>query len=116
MKNISILGSTGSIGRSTLSVVDSLDTRFTVKALAAGRDIDRLSEQVAKYRPAFVSVASEKDVSVLMKRLRDRGVRAKPEISYGEEGLVGAACCEGVDVVVSATVGAVGFLPTYRAL
>ena len=116
MKSISILGSTGSIGQSTLSVVDSLKDKFFVAALAAGRDVEALAKQVARYRPSLVSVASEGDVPNLKQRLRDAGLDKLPEIAFGEEGLVAVACLEGVDTVVSATVGAVGFLPTYKAL
>ena len=116
MKNVSILGSTGSIGRSTLSVVESLGDRFSVRALAAGRDLDGVSQQIARHNPDLVSVAGEGDVRLLREKLRELGVRREPEIDWGERGLVSVACCDGVDVVVSATVGAVGFLPTYRAL
>ena len=116
MKSISILGSTGSIGQSTLSVVESLGERFVVSALAAGRDLDRLAQQVARFRPRLVSVSDEADIPELKERLRASGVSRPPEIAWGEEGLLSVACMDGVDIVVSATVGAVGFLPTYKAL
>jgi len=116
MTSISILGSTGSIGQSTLSVVDSLKDRFVVAGIAAGRDLDRLAEQVARYRPLLVSVANESDLPVLKDKLRGAGVSRLPEIVCGVEGLVAVATMDGVEIVVSATVGAVGFLPTYRAL
>ena len=116
MRTISILGSTGSIGQSTLSVVDSLKDKFLVAALAAGRDLERLAKQVARYRPRLVSVAAERNIAPLKERLRDAGLDKLPEIAFGEEGLVAVACLDGVDTVVSATVGAIGFLPTYRAL
>src|ERR1041385_6567449 len=113
MKSVSILGSTGSIGQSTLSVVDSLNEQFTVAALAAGRDLERLATQVSRYHPQLVSVAAESDIPRLTQLLNDASIGKIPEILYGEEGLVAVACLEGVDTVVSATVGAVGFLPTY---
>jgi 1-deoxy-D-xylulose-5-phosphate reductoisomerase len=116
MKSVSILGSTGSIGKSTLSVIDSLSDKFVVAGLAAGRDLEGLAGQVARYRPRLVSVADERDVSTLKDNLRAFGVDRLPEIAFGEEGLVAVACLDGVDTVVSATVGAVGFLPTYKAL
>ena len=116
MKSISILGSTGSIGQSTLSVVDALKERFVVAGIAAGRDVERLAEQVARYRPRLVSVANEADLPVLKERLRAAGLGELPEFACGEDGLVAVATMDGVDTVVSATVGAVGFLPTYRAL
>jgi 1-deoxy-D-xylulose-5-phosphate reductoisomerase len=116
MTRISILGSTGSIGQSTLSVVESFADKFLISGLAAGRDLEGLTRQVTRFRPQLVSVADEHDVSLLKARLRAAGVDPLPEIAFGEEGLVAVASLEGVDTVVSATVGAVGFLPTYKAL
>ena len=115
MKKVSILGSTGSIGQSTLSVVRSLGDRFSVSALAAGRDLDSLVTQILRFKPQLVSVANESDVPVLRARLRAASVKM-PEMAWGDEGLVAVACIEDSDIVVSATVGAVGFLPTYKAL
>ena len=116
MKSLSILGSTGSIGLSTLSVVDSLSDKFLVAGLAAGQDLEGLAKQVARYHPRLVSVADERHIPSLKERIRALGVNELPEISYGPDGLVAVACLDGVDTVVSATVGAVGFLPTYKAL
>jgi 1-deoxy-D-xylulose-5-phosphate reductoisomerase len=116
MKSISILGSTGSIGTSTLSVIDALGDQFAVSALAAGRDIDKLADQIARYRPQLASVANESDIPKLKARLQARDVTRLPEIMHGEAGLVAVAAIDNAEVVVSATVGAVGFLPTYRAL
>lgn len=116
MKNITILGSTGSIGQNTLSVISSLSERFSISALAAGRDLEGLARQVAKFQPRLVSVAEEGDIPELIKRLRDAGVSRMPEIIFGEQGLVEVACIADAEIVVSATVGAVGFLPTYKAL
>lgn len=116
MKSVALLGSTGSIGLSTLSVIDSLPEKFFVAGLAAGRDLVGLAKQVARYRPRLVSVADEGDVPALKEKLGASGVDKFPEIMFGEEGLLAVACLEGVDTVVSATVGAVGFLPTYKAL
>ena len=84
--------------------------------LAAGRDLDGLTRQVVRYRPRLVSVADERDLPALIEKLRSSGVERFPQIVFGDEGLVAVACLDGVDTVVSATVGAVGFLPTYRAL
>ena len=116
MKNVTILGSTGSIGQNTLSVIASLSERFSVSALAAGRDLEGLARQVVRFQPRLVSVAEESDVPELAKRLREAGVNPIPEIVFGEQGLVEVACVPDAEVVVSATVGAVGFLPTYKAL
>ncbi len=116
MKNVSILGSTGSIGHSTLSVIASLADCFSVSALAAGRDIDGLARQTARFRPRLVSVADHTDIESFKEKLIALGIFDLPEIVSGEEGLVRAASIEDTEIVVSATVGAVGFLPTYRAL
>jgi len=116
MKTVSILGSTGSIGLSTLSVIDSLSDKFVVAGLAAGRDIDGLARQVAKYRPRLVSLSDESKISEFRERLRALKVQEHPEIAWGDKGLLAVSCLDGVDVVISATVGAVGFLPTYEAL
>ena len=87
-----------------------------VSGLAAGRDLDGLVRQVVEFAPRLVSVADEGDVAKLKGKLWDAGVSRHPEIVCGEDGLVAVACLDGVDTVVSATVGAVGFLPTYSAL
>ncbi len=116
MKSVSILGSTGSIGQSTLSVIESLPDNFLISALAAGRDLDGLAKQVARFRPRLVSVADPCDIDAFIEKLETEGVRHLPEIVAGEQGLVTVACMDDVDIVVSATVGAVGFLPTYKAL
>ena len=116
MKSVSILGSTGSIGVNTLSVIDSLPDTFIVAGLAAGRDLAGLAQQVVRYRPRLVSVANEQDIPTLKEKLRGLGIDRLPEIAFGDRGLIDIACLDGVDTVVSATVGAVGFLPTFKAL
>jgi len=116
MKTVSILGSTGSIGLSTLSVIDSFPDKFVVAGLAAGRDIEGLARQVSKYRPRLVSLSDESKIPELRERLRAAGAEKLPEIAYGDEGLVAVSCLDGVDIVISATVGAIGFMPTYKAL
>jgi 1-deoxy-D-xylulose-5-phosphate reductoisomerase len=113
---ISILGSTGSIGRNTLNVVESFGgERFRVVALAAGRNTDLLAEQVERHRPELVAVEDDGRAEELLAHLRARGVAA-PRVEAGEAGLVAVATHAGADCVVSATVGAVGFVPTLRAL
>ena len=116
MKNVSILGSTGSIGQSTLSVVDSLHDQFRIVALAAGKSLDELVKQVITYQPRLVSVAQSGDVDLVRERLQAAGVSELPELMSGEEGLVAVAGFDDAEIVISATVGAVGFLPTYEAL
>jgi 1-deoxy-D-xylulose-5-phosphate reductoisomerase len=112
---ISILGSTGSIGCNTLKVVDSFGARFRVVALAAGRNVERLAEQIERYRPSLVSVETAHSAEKLRARLLARNC-AVPRIVIGEQGLTDVATHREADCIVSATVGAVGFVPTLRAL
>jgi 1-deoxy-D-xylulose-5-phosphate reductoisomerase len=115
-QGVSILGSTGSIGCNTLSVIESFhDDRFRVVALAAGRNVGKLAEQVERHRPLLVSVEGEESVEALRAALKSRGVEP-PRVVYGEAGLVEAATCAEAVCVVGATVGAVGLVPTLRAL
>jgi len=115
-RGISILGSTGSIGVNTLRVVDAFADDFQIVALAAGRNTVKLSEQIARYRPELVSVETEEAAAELRAELERRNVAAPPRILSGEAGLVEVATHERAGCVVSATVGAVGFVPTLRAL
>src|SRR6185503_19392230 len=115
-KGIAILGSTGSIGCNTLRVVESLGSEsFRVVALGAGNNVETLADQVARHLPELVSVATEEGAHDLRARLFERNIDL-PRIVLGEEGLVDVATHEQADCVVSATVGAVGFVPTLRAL
>ncbi|MCA1635991.1 MAG: 1-deoxy-D-xylulose-5-phosphate reductoisomerase [Acidobacteria bacterium] len=115
-QGIAILGSTGSIGCNTLSVVESFpEELFRVVALAAGGNVARLAAQVERHRPELVSVESEVRAEELLAELGRRGVRA-PRVETGDAGLVAVSTHEGADCVVSAIVGAVGFVPTLRAL
>lgn len=114
MKGISILGSTGSIGCSTLSVVEHLgDVR--VVAMAAGRNMAKFAEQIAQFKPDLVSCDDEECRGQLVEELKQIGV-AVPEILLNSEGLEAVATHPDAESVVSATVGAVGFLPTLRAI
>jgi 1-deoxy-D-xylulose-5-phosphate reductoisomerase len=115
-QGIAILGSTGSIGCNTLKVVESFgDERFRVVALAAGRNVVRLAEQAERHRPELVAVEDEASAEQLKDELKRRGV-STPRVLTGEGGLVEVATHGAARTVVSATVGAVGFVPTLRAL
>jgi len=115
-KGIAILGSTGSIGCNTLRVIESLGgNRFRVVALAAGLNVEKLADQIAVHLPEVVSVETEAAAHELRSRLFERNVDL-PRIVIGEAGLVEVATHPQADCVVSATVGAVGFVPTLRAL
>lgn len=115
--NISILGSTGSIGCNTLKVCEHLNGEFRVIALGAGKNIEVLADQIKRFQPELVSVDSEISAEKLQKILttKDKGQRT-PRIVIGEQGLIEAATHEQVETVVSATVGAIGFVPTLRAI
>ncbi|HEY2865701.1 MAG TPA: 1-deoxy-D-xylulose-5-phosphate reductoisomerase [Pyrinomonadaceae bacterium] len=113
MRTISILGSTGSIGCNTLKVIEHLG--FRVVAMAAGRNMSRFAEQVARFRPKLVSCEDESCAETLRARLHELGA-AIPDIVCGSDGLVAVATHDEADTVVSAAVGAVGFLPTLRAV
>ncbi|HLE63773.1 MAG TPA: 1-deoxy-D-xylulose-5-phosphate reductoisomerase [Pyrinomonadaceae bacterium] len=115
-KGVTILGSTGSIGCNTLRVVEALGSkRFRVVALGAGKNTELLADQVATHLPEIVSVEDEESAHDLRAMLFERDVDL-PRIVIGESGLVEAATHPQADCVVSATVGAVGFVPTLRAL
>ncbi len=113
MKRISILGSTGSIGRSALDVVAAFPDRFRVVALAAGRSIERLAEQVEQYSPALVSIEREEDVPKLRSLVSSRFTG---RIVTGAAGLEEAASLPEADVVVAGLVGAVGLRSAHAAI
>jgi len=115
MKRISILGSTGSIGRSTLSVVEAHPDRFHVVALAAGRNVDAAFDQAERWKPGLMSVAAEKDAEILRARLQAAGVNGV-EVVYGPAGTVQVAIHPEADFVVSAIVGVAGLEATYEAV
>ncbi len=113
MKRIAILGSTGSIGCSTLDVVGSNPGEFQVTALAAGRNVDLLREQIGRFRPRLAAVADEGLAASLRSSL---GKAAETAVLAGPEGYREAAAAGGTDMVVSAMVGAAGLVPTLSAI
>src|ERR1700677_1388558 len=115
MKRIAILGSTGSIGRSTLSVVESYPDRFQVATLAAGNNTELAYEQALRWKPRVLSLAKEQDAAALRAKLRSAGL---PEIEVvdGSAGTVRVATHPEVDFVVSAIVGVSGLEATYEAV
>jgi 1-deoxy-D-xylulose-5-phosphate reductoisomerase len=144
MKKIAILGSTGSIGRQTTQVIDSLPAEFQVVSLAAGSNIPLVAEQIKKYRPQLVSVGTEagaRELCAILKRNRGHGNAAgfgkrsgsqgdeafvkhgdrqcgqsDPEILFGAEGIECVATHPDVELVISAAVGVVGLPATYNAI
>ncbi len=114
-KKISIIGSTGSIGRSTLEVVRQFPDRFEVVALGAGANAALLFEQIMEFSPRMVSVMDARVASSLQNLLAGKRDRF-PEILYGAEGYCRVAACPESDMLVSAMVGAAGLLPTLSAI
>jgi 1-deoxy-D-xylulose-5-phosphate reductoisomerase len=112
MKGLAILGSTGSIGQNVLRVVEAFPGRFSVEALAAGSNVEVLASQVARHRPKLVSVKDQAALDALAKLVDLSGVRAVA----GASGMVEASTHAAARMVVASAVGAVGLVPTYRAL
>jgi 1-deoxy-D-xylulose-5-phosphate reductoisomerase len=115
MKRISILGSTGSIGRSTLSVAESYPERFQIVALAAGSNLEAAFEQARRWQPRVLSIAAEPDADVLRARLKQAGL-SDIDVVYGSAGAVKVATHPEADFVVSAIVGVAGLEATYEAV
>lgn len=118
MKPISILGSTGSIGRQCLDVVASNAEKFQIVALAAGHNVKLAAQQAQKCRPQVISVATEaaaKELCAILKTKRENN-HLQPEILFGPEGMERVATHPEAEMVVSAAVGVVGLPATYRAI
>jgi len=115
MKRIAILGSTGSIGRSTLSVAESYPDRFQILTFAAGSNVDAAFEQALRWKPRVISMAAEKDAEALGARLKKEGL-GEIEVVHGAAGTVRVATHAEVDFVVSAIVGVAGLEATYEAV
>ena len=112
MKGLSILGCTGSVGTNVLRIVESFTERFRVVGLGAGRNVEALAPEIARHRPRVVSVADLEAKEALGRLVDLSGIR----VGVGEEGMVEVATHEETQLVVAAAVGALGLVPTYRAL
>jgi 1-deoxy-D-xylulose-5-phosphate reductoisomerase len=115
MKRIAILGSTGSIGRSTLSVAESYPDRFQIVTLAAGSNLEVAFEQARRWRPRVISMAAETDADTFRSRLKSESL-SEIEVVHGAAGTVRVATHADVDFVVSAIVGVAGLEATYEAV
>jgi 1-deoxy-D-xylulose-5-phosphate reductoisomerase len=115
LKTIAILGSTGSIGNSTLSICESYPDRYRVVSLAAGRNIDAAFAQCQTWRPKLISLATEELAATLRTRLAAAGITGT-EVVYGTAGTVQVATLPEVNFVVSAIVGVAGLEATYAAV
>ena len=107
---ISILGSTGSIGRQTLDIVKHLN--LSVAALTAGTSVERMAQQCREFRPLLAVMGDEASANQLKKEICDLDV----EVSWGEEGLIRAATMEQADCIITAVVGMLGLKPTLAAI
>jgi 1-deoxy-D-xylulose-5-phosphate reductoisomerase len=113
MKKLTILGSTGSIGRNALKIVEMFPERFAVKALAAKKDTELLARQIEQFEPEIAVVFDERCAFELKSKLpATSGV----EVLYGKDGYIAAATHDAVDMVLSAVVGAAGLMPTLAAI
>ena len=115
MKRLAILGSTGSIGQSTLSIVEQFPERYSVATLAAGRNVEEAFTQVVRWRPRVVSLATEELATDLAKRLKSAGVTGV-EVVHGAAGTVACSTHREADFVVSAIVGVAGLEATHAAI
>lgn len=113
MRNISIIGSTGSIGTQTLDIV-RLNEDLNVVALSAGRNLDLLEQQIREFKPGLACIDSEEDAKKLRDRLSD--IDFKIEIVYGMNGLIEVATMPEASIVVTAIVGMIGLRPTVAAI
>jgi len=115
LKRLAILGSTGSIGQSTLSIVEQFPDRYQVAALAAGRNLDEAFAQTVRWRPRMVSMATEELAGELVTRLRKAGITGI-EVVHGTAGTVACSTLPEADFVVSAIVGVAGLEATHAAI
>ena len=116
VKQLAILGATGSIGRQCLSVVESMPGRFSVVALAAGANLEELIGQIERHQPEIVSVADARRADELSRLLNEKGIARKPEIHHGRDGMLAVGTHSKAEIVVSAAVGVVGLEATYEAV
>ena len=114
MKNISILGSTGSIGTQALTVVDEFPEELNVVSLSCRKDIDLIEKQIEKYHPELVCVMDSESALTLEQRLKSRDLKTK--VVTGVDGLIAAATCPGTDMLLTAVSGMIGLKPTLAAI
>jgi 1-deoxy-D-xylulose-5-phosphate reductoisomerase len=115
LKKLAILGSTGSIGQSTLSIVEQFPERYSVVSLACGRNVDEAFAQALRWRPKLVSLATEELAAELSAKLKEAGVSGV-EVVYGTVGTVACSTLPEADFVVSAIVGVAGLEATHAAI
>jgi 1-deoxy-D-xylulose-5-phosphate reductoisomerase len=118
MSNLTVLGSTGSIGVNTLDVIRQNQHRYKVYALAAGRKVDLLSAQILEFRPRVATVPTAEGRELLARRLAEAGLAKSewPELMFGPQALIAISTAPEVDIVISAIVGVTGLEATYHAV
>jgi 1-deoxy-D-xylulose-5-phosphate reductoisomerase len=116
MKRIAILGSTGSIGKSSLNIVESFPDRFSVVSMAAGNNVDLAFEQARRWRPEILSMGTAEAASQLFDRLKQAGLNSEVEVLQGSSGTVKVSTHPDADFVVSAIVGVAGLEATHEAV
>jgi 1-deoxy-D-xylulose-5-phosphate reductoisomerase len=116
MKRIAILGSTGSIGKSTLDIVETFPDRFSVVSMAAGNNVDLAFEQARRWRPEILSMGSANAADQLFEKLKQAGLSGDIEVLHGSAGTVKVSTHPDADFVVSAIVGVAGLEATYEAV
>jgi 1-deoxy-D-xylulose-5-phosphate reductoisomerase len=118
MSRLTVLGSTGSIGVNTLDVIRQYSHRYQAYALAAGRNIERLTAQILEFRPHVAVVPTEEGRAALKQRLAESGLARSewPELLFGPQALVAISTAPEADVVISAIVGVAGLEATYEAV
>lgn len=117
-KKISLLGSTGSIGTQTLDICRERPEQFECVAMAAGRNLDLLAEQILEFKPKIVSISESSQIDELRTKLKGLGMMdsAMPELCHGDQGIVDVATYGDAETVVTGIVGCAGLLPTVAAI
>lgn len=115
-KRLSLLGSTGSIGTQTLDIVDACPNNFVVDALSAGTNSKLMTDQVLRYKPKVISMATEEAAAEVKSNLIDAGCTKMPNVLFGDEGILACSTIDSADTVVTGIVGAAGLEPTIEAI
>ena len=116
MKNISILGSTGSIGKQTIEVIRDNPSLFRVNAITANSSIDELVSQILEFSPKLACIYDCSKMDILYNKLKERSPDSKTELVCGMDGLIKAAVSENTDILVTSVVGMIGLIPTLKAI
>lgn len=116
IKNIAIIGSTGSIGCQTLDIVSKFPEKLRVIGLSAGNNVKLLLEQIKVFKPRIVSIMNSDLLKELIKGIDDLGLTREVEVLSGIEGLIQIATIDEIDTVVTSVTGTIGLLPTIEAI